>query len=139
MPRYRPTNHAIRQARKRIDKSFGVKELAHTGDQSILLFTSNKGEQYRLLSGTRAVCVTKGRTILTVVTLGMAFSDCPYGTFLALLENDRLVDALALRAKGEMRELPRAIEKKYKYHRRKAAILWNVFRWADSPLRSTLR
>lgn len=139
MPKYKPTNHAIRQARRRIDRSFGVKELAHTGDQSILLFTSHKGEQYRLLRGTQTVCVTKGRNILTVVTLGMAFADCPYGTFLALLENNCLIQALALRAKGEMRELPRAIEKKYKYHRRKAAVIWNVFRWADSPLRSTRR
>lgn len=129
MTQYRITNHALRQARIRFDRSLGVCQLAHTNDESILLFTSPKGEQYRWLRRENVVCVIKGRNIITVVTLEMAFADCPLGTFLALMENNAMVDALALRAKGEMRTLPRPLERQYKYPRRKANTVWNVFRW----------
>lgn len=131
MRKYRVTEHAVRAAKQRFDRSFGVQDLAHTSDQSILMFTTDTGEQYRWCTskGKQVVCVIKGRNILTVVTLDMAFADCPKAVFLALLENDSLITALALRARGEMRVLPRSIERKYRYRRRRADILWNTFHW----------
>ena len=131
MRKYRVTDHAIAAAKHRFDKTFGVQDLAHTSKESLLLFTTDTGEQYRWCQskGHDVVCVIKGRNIVTVVTLAMAFSDCPKAVFLALLENNCLVTALALRAKGEMKYLPRSIERKYCYRRRRAEILWNTFHW----------
>ena len=110
MRRYRVQDHAIAQARHRFGQPFGIQDLAATSGTSILLFTTDKGEQYRWYKskGCDLVCVLKGRNIVTVVTLAMAFSDCPKAVFLALMEHQHLVVALALRAKGRCAICPGA-------------------------------
>jgi hypothetical protein len=91
------------------------------------------------LNGRLAVAVVKDQTIggrrerclVTIVTIGQAFANCPKAVFLALLEVGELLTAMQLRRRWTIGRAPAAIGEGVSatsFPAKRADAVWQAFR-----------
>lgn len=127
------TRHAIEQLWNRCSIEATKATFAVMEQTSELLYSTPNGFA-RLVEydNKLAVLMIQGSTAVTTLSLEMAFADCPKAVFLGLLATGRLQKAIELRkalAAGKLPAPSPLSEVHYKYQRRKARVLWEVFSW----------